>query len=244
MKTNVEVSGSKGNVSAFGFLERWPGVWRTFIITLGDLNTSPCFETLLFKPEAYKTGLSFVCWFLFCFRVKFWREIPSRWIFQLLRWHNHTSMPGNQMVYFPSSYSTGKDTMLRCVIKLLLHNELFTSPNTERVIMSWSYSNVAWLFLHTLRVICYKVGFHVRTVILQRWILLNVCNVNSACCLPGTKKGRLDLTKHVSTCWLPCKLANWHQYNCFHGHMLHCNSVHVSRARIRKVLEHTFQWVR
>ena len=62
----MQVGAAKGSTTAFGFLDRGPGVWRTFIVTLGDLSSAPCFETGFFSNQGH------VCWF--CARVKSFEE--------------------------------------------------------------------------------------------------------------------------------------------------------------------------
>lgn len=66
VKTKVQAGAIKGSTTALGFLDKGPGVWQTFIVTLGDLCSAPCFETGFFSNQGH------LHWF--CVKVKSFEE--------------------------------------------------------------------------------------------------------------------------------------------------------------------------
>lgn len=49
----MQAGAAKGSTTALGFLDKGPGVWRTFIVTLGDLCSAPCFGAGFFSNQGH-----------------------------------------------------------------------------------------------------------------------------------------------------------------------------------------------
>lgn len=139
------------------------------------------------------------------------------------------------MVFFPYFSHTGQDMMLRYMITLLLCNELLriTQHGARDHILVLLRCSLA-LLPRMLKVIYYMEDFHVHAVMIQQWLLLKFCNVNSAYYLSGThkKKGRLDLTKSIRTHLLTQAVQ---LTSIFMAFTAMC-SFHVSRTWTQRVL--------
>lgn len=101
------------------------------------------------------------------------------------------------MVFFPYFSHTGQDMMLRYMITLLLCNELLriTQHGARDHILVLLRCSLA-LLPRMLKVIYYMEDFHVHAVMIQQWLLLKFCNVNSAYYLSGTQKKKRQAWPH------------------------------------------------